>query len=590
MALSEDFLNELRARADIESTISPYVELKRKGRLLGGLCPFHNEKTPSFYVYPETQSYYCFGCGNGGDVITFIKNIENLDYIEAVRFLCDRYGLAMPEDNYDNGLMNVKRRIYEANREAARFYYKQLVSGPSEIGRNYCNSRQLKPATVKNFGIGYAPEGWDILKKHLNSLGFTDNELLQADLVKKTAKGNVIDSFRNRLVFPIVDLRGNVLGFSGRRINEEDNPKYVNTKDTAVYKKGREIFGLNLAKKGNTDSLILCEGNVDVVMLHQSGFTNAVACLGTALTQEQAQILSRYTAEILLCYDNDEAGRKAVEKALAIFAQTSIHAKVITMTGGKDPDEIIKKHGVERFRALIEGAANDIEYKLNNELHKYDILTNDGKVSFMKAASRLLAELRNEVEIDVYASKLSEDLSISKDAIMSEIGKSRRIHRHTEQKEKFEQIKKAMDNPRDIRNKINPERRDNLHVAKAEETLIAILINMPSVYKSISARITSEDFVTSFNARVFDTLCRRIQEDKPVDLTFLSSDFTDEELSVIAGITANAQIMGNNINECEDCIRVIKSEKGKSSEKPSEMSEDDFLNIFQSKRPTKENT
>ncbi|MBQ5996227.1 MAG: DNA primase [Clostridia bacterium] len=589
MPLSDEFLNELRMKADIEATVSPYVTLKRKGRLLGGLCPFHNEKTPSFYVYPETQSYYCFGCGSGGDVITFIKNIENLDYMEAVKFLCDKNGIAMPEDNYDRGLMNIKRRIYEANREAARFYYKQLVSGQNAKGREYCSQRRLSPDTVKNFGLGYAPEGWDILKKHLNSLGFTDNELLQADLIKQTSKGNCIDSFRNRLVFPIIDLRGNVLGFSGRRINEEDNPKYVNTKDTAVYKKGREIFGLNLAKKGNTDRLILCEGNVDVVMLHQAGFTNAVACLGTALTQEQAQILSRYTGEILICYDNDEAGRKAVEKALNVFSQTSLHTKVITMSGGKDPDEIIRNHGVERFRALIEGASNDVEYKLNNELHKYDVLTNDGKVSYMKAASNVLASLNNAVEVDVYASKLSEELNISKQAILSEVQKAKRSYKRTEQRESFDKIKKSFDNPRDVRNRINPQRRDNLHAAKAEETLISILMNMPSVYNSIKEKISADDFVTEFNSRVFGVICQRINEDKPVDLTFLGSYFNDEEMGVIAGITANAQLIGNNINECEDCIRVIKNEKGKSNEKPSDMSEDDFLNIFRQKNK-KENT
>ena len=591
MALSDDFLNELRMKADIEQTVSPYVTLKRKGKLLGGLCPFHNEKTPSFYVYPETQSYYCFGCGNGGDVITFIKNIENLDYMEAVKLLCDRNGLSMPEDNYDDGMFNVKRRMYEANREAAKFYYKQLFSKENSAGRDYCNQRRLTADTVKMFGIGYAPPGWDNLKKHLNAMGYTDRELYQADLVKQTQKGGYIDAFRNRLVFPIIDLRGNVLGFSGRRIDENDNPKYVNTKDTLIYKKGREIFGLNLAKKGNTDKLILCEGNVDVVMLHQAGFTNAVACLGTALTQEQVQVLSRYTGEVLLCYDNDEAGKKAVEKALSVFSQTSIHTKVIQMTGGKDPDEIIRKHGVERFVALIDGASNDIEYKLSNELHKYDVLTNDGKVSFMKAASKLLAELKNDVEVDIYASKLSEDLAINKQAILSEVEKAKRSHSRVQQREKFEKIKKTFDDPKDVRNRINPERKDNLHAAKAEETLIAVLINMPSVYKSISSKITADDFVTSFNGRVFEVICERISEDKPVDLTFLSGYFNDEEMSVIAGITANAQIIGNNVNECEDCIRVIKTEKGKNRGKPSEMSQDDFLDIFRNKKQNnKENT
>lgn len=293
MALSDDFLAQLHDKVDIESVISPYVQLKRKGKLLGGLCPFHNEKTPSFYVYPETQSYYCFGCGNGGDAITFVKNIENIDYMEAVRFLCEKYGIAMPEDNFDNGLSKKRTRMFEANREAARFYYKQLFEPQGKIAQDYCVERQLRRETVTLFGIGYAPDKWTALKDYLNSKGFTDVELYEADLVKKSQKGTYYDTFRNRLVFPIVDLRGNVLGFSGRRLNEEDRAKYVNSSDTLVYKKGNEIFGLNLAKKTRQDKLILCEGNIDVVMLHQAGFDNAVAALGTALTEEQAHILSR---------------------------------------------------------------------------------------------------------------------------------------------------------------------------------------------------------------------------------------------------------------------------------------------------------
>lgn len=582
MALSDDFLQELHDRVDIESVISPYVTLKRKGKLLGGLCPFHNEKTPSFYVYPETQSYYCFGCGSGGDAITFIKNIENLDYIESVRFLCEKYGLSMPEDNYDNGLSKKRTRLFEANREAARYYYKQLFEPNGKIARDYCKKRQLTKDTVTLFGIGYASDSWDSLTNYLKSKGFTTEELIEADLAKKGRNGGCFDTFRNRLVFPIVDLRGNVLGFSGRRLNEEDRAKYVNSSDTLIYKKGREIFGLNLAKKTKADNLILCEGNIDVVMLHQAGFDNAVAALGTALTEDQAQLLSRYTGEILLCYDNDEAGAKAVEKALGIFARTTVHTKVIKMTGGKDPDEIIKNFGVARFKALIDGASNDIEYRLSEEMQKHDMLTSDGKVSFMRAAAKVLAALDSPIEVDVYASKLANELSVNKEAITSEIAKNRRKKKQSDRKEQFKEIQRSFNNPNDLVNKVNSERRNNLHAAKAEETVLATLMSNPSLYRKLSALISADDFVTPFNAKVYKTLCERLGEGKAVDITSLSSSFTSDELSVISSIIANkAQFITNSVDECEDCIAIIREDKKKAARKqPAEMTEEDFLNIF----------
>jgi len=586
MALSEEFLMELHDKVDIESVISPYVQLKRKGKLLGGLCPFHNEKTPSFYVYPETQSYYCFGCGNGGDAITFIKNIENLDYIESVKLLCDRYGISMPEDNFDNGLSKKRTRLLEANREAARFYYKQLFEPNGKIARDYCVKRQLSKETVTKFGIGYAPDSWDSLTNYLKSKGFTTEELIEADLAKKGKNGGCFDTFRNRLVFPIVDLRGNVLGFSGRRLNEEDRAKYVNTSDTLVYKKGKEIFALNLAKKTKEDKIILCEGNIDVVMLHQAGFDNAVAALGTALTDEQAQLLSRYTGEILLCYDNDEAGAKAVEKALGIFSRTTVHTKVIKMSGGKDPDEIIKKFGASRFRALIDGASNDVEYKLSEEMQKHDILTSDGKVSFMREAAKILASVDSPIEVDVYASKLANDLSINKEAIQSEIGRNKSRLKKSNSKERFKEIQRSFNNPNDLINKVNPERRNNLHTAKAEETLLATLMTNPSFYKQLTAKITPDDFVTSFNASLLKLLYERLSEGKSVDITSLSGNLSSDELSVVSSIIAGkAQFLTNSMTECEDCIGIIKQEKASGNSKsPSEMDEADFLNLFKNNK------
>ena len=581
MAFSDDFLSELRQRCDIESIVSSYVSLKRKGKLLGGLCPFHNEKTPSFYVYPETQSYYCFGCGNGGDVVTFIKNIENLDYVEAVKFLCDKCGMSLPEDNNDNGLSRRRMRMYEANREAARFYYKMLFSEKGAIAREYCNYRQLTKDTVKKFGIGYAPDGWTALRDYLHAKGFSDTELYEANLLGKSQKGTYYDRFVNRLMFPIIDVRGNVVAFSGRRLNEADKAKYVNSADTLVYKKGREIFALNYARKTATDTLILCEGNIDVVMLHQAGFTNAVAALGTALTQEQAQVLSRYASEILLCYDSDEAGQKAVQKALGIFANTTLRTKVINMKGGKDPDEIIKKYGPERFRMLIENAANDTEYNLMRQRAKYDISTSDGKVGFMQDAAKVLARVISPIEVDVYASRLADELSVRKEAILSEVEKNKKAVSRVKKAEQLKEIQKSLDNSKDVINRVNAQRRDNLHAAAAEETLIASLINNPGYYKQLKNEVSESDFVTDFNRKVFSVICERLSEDKPVDLSFLSPYFTDEEMSAVARIATLTQSLSNTEGECMDCIGVIKKEKSKAAySKPSELSDEDFLNIF----------
>lgn len=585
MAFDESFLAELRDRNDIESVISSYVNLKRKGKLLSGLCPFHNEKTPSFFVYPETQSYYCFGCGSGGDAIYFIKSIENIDYIEAVKLLADRSGMALPEDNFDNGLSKRRARIYEANREAARFFYKQLFAPENKVARDYCKYRQLTKETVTKFGIGYAPDNWTSLCSYLNQKGFSNLELFEADLVKKSEKGTYYDTFRNRLVFPVIDLRGNVVAFSGRRLSDDDkSAKYVNTKDTLVYKKGREIFALNYAKNSSADKLILCEGNIDAVMLHQAGIDNAVAAFGTALTQDQAQLLSKYTGEILLCYDSDEAGQKAVKKAIDIFSNTTLRVKVINMKGGKDPDEIIKKYGVSRFKSYIEGAANDIEYKIMLEREKYDTSTADGKVNFMKAVSVLLAGVSNDIEVDVYAAKLSDELSVSKAALLTEIGKNRRKANKIKEKETFKSIEKNINNPNDLINKVNPERRDNIHAAKAEEIIIATLINNSVYYKDIKDKLEPEVFITSFNKRIYSIISQRLEEGRAIDLTYIIPYLAGDEISVVSKICASAQLVSNSVSELEDCIRVLKEEKGRGSfNTASELSGQDFLNLFNKK-------
>lgn len=583
-ALNEDFLSELRTRADIESTVSSYVSLKRRGRILTGLCPFHSEKTPSFTVYPETQSYYCFGCGSGGDVITFIKNIENLDYIESVRYLAERFGMSMPQEKFNSDLYEKRRRMFEANRLAARFFHAALYSPEGEAGLQYLHNRGLTDATIRKFGLGYAPAGWDKLRNFMKKQGFTDLELYEANLLRmsdKNGKKHYYDAFVDRAMFPVLDLRGNVLAFSGRALTSDAQRKYVNTSDTLIYKKGENIFALNFAKKTAQDFLILCEGNLDVISLHQAGFDNAVAGLGTALTEHQVALLSRYTGAVYLCYDADEAGQKAAQKALRLFENTTLRVKVIHLEGGKDPDEILKKFGAARFKSLLEGAANDVEYRILRARDGIDVTTDDGKNRFLEAACRVLAELRSPVELDIYAARLSEELSVAKDAILAQtrrFAQTRIKHSEKNVLRAAQDVEKKADK---VINTVNPERAKHMRAAKAEEVLCASLMHNPEFFSQIKEEITAADFVTSFNARVFSEIAAQLSENRMFSISALSG-FAAEEIGAVARIQTLIPQLANTLSECRDCIKVIAEEKAKTVKgSPSELSDEDFLKLFQ---------
>lgn len=585
MALSDEFLDDLRRRADIESTVSSYVSLKRKGKILTGLCPFHNEKTPSFTVYPETQSYYCFGCGNGGDAITFIRNIENLDYMEAVKLLADRHGVSMPQDGYDSGLSKKRTEMYGANREAARFFHAKLYSPEGREGLEYFYSRGLTDDTIRRFGLGYAPDSWHDLENYLVSKGYSQQLLYEANILRSTVKNGkryYYDAFKNRAMFPVIDLRGNVIAFSGRRIHDADSDrKYVNTSDTLVYKKGSNLFALNFAKKSKSDSIILCEGNLDVISLHQAGFTNAVAGLGTALTEEQAHLLSHYAGEIFICYDSDEAGQKATRKAINILGKTTLKVRIIHMTGGKDPDEIIQKFGAEGFKRCLDSAANDVEFSLLSERSKYDISSPAGRSDYLKAAAAVLASLNSPVELDIYISRLSEEFSVNKDAVAAQVKIEREKRAKKQKNEFYREVRDSVINQGDKINKVNTQRAKALRAAKAEEILIASFMSDPELYRKLESKLTPELFVTDFNRRVFSAISERIKDGRPVGLSFFASEFTPEEISVIARIETVSTDISNSVRECEDCINVLKKEKNRHIDvKPSEMSDEDFMNLF----------
>lgn len=585
MRLSDSFLEQLRANTDIESVISPYVNLRRRGKNLVGLCPFHNEKTPSFTVYPENGSFYCFGCGVGGDVITFVRRMENLDYMEAVKQLADRVGMALPEDGYDDTLAKKRTAVLAANRAAAKFFHSQLFTDRGRHALNYFLDRGLTMETIRHFGLGFAPDDWRALKNHLNEQGFDDILLESANLLRRSDKNGKVsyyDNFRNRVMFPIIDPRGNVIAFGGR-VLDDSKPKYINTSDTLVYKKSNGVFALNFAKNGNDGKLIIAEGYMDVIALHQAGFTNAVACLGTALTKEQANLLSRYADEIILSYDADEAGQKATARALGIFGTTGMEIKVLRLTGGKDPDEIIKKYGAQRFRDIINGAANDTEYRLLRARQGIDLSTDDGKVKYLSAATEVLAGIPSPVKVDVYASRLANELGVDKLAIESQVKYKREGLRKRRMAQREQDQKRLLINGQNTK---NPERSQHLRAAKAEETLIASLMRNPDFYNKLRDELSADYFVTALNRRIFSVILSRLDEGGNTEPYFLSSEFTPDEMDEVERIFRSAAQLSNTVEECADCIKILKEEKNKpESIKASELSDDDFAKLF---RPDKQ--
>ena len=577
MAFNDAFLEELRAKNEISEVIGAYVTLKRAGRLYKGLCPFHGEKTPSFTVYPDTQSFYCFGCGVGGDVVSFIRRAENLDYTEAVKLLADRSGIPMPESGYDDSMLKRRNRIYEINKEAAHFFFSQLIDKKNAHALQYYFNRGYTFDTVKHFGLGYAPESWDALKKHLNEKHYSNEELYAANLVSKSSKGGYYDRFRNRVIIPIIDLRGRVVGFGGR-VLDDSKPKYLNTSDTLAYKKTHQIFAMNFAKNHAADGIILCEGYMDVIALHQAGFENAVASCGTALTPEQVRTIAKYTDTVILSQDADEAGRKAVDKSIALFGEVNIKVKVLNLTEAKDPDEYIQKFGADRFKALIEGAETDTEYKLFIAKNKYDLTSNAGRADYVNEAARILSE-SDPIKRDIYASEIAEQTGVSKEAIISAC--KRFAQRNTRKKRR--EVDRAAMLMRDNKDKINPEKVRHKAAALAEERIIAVLINHPDYVRTVEANVTQDDFVTSFNRRIFAVIMRRIQEGKSISVSALGQELTTDELSVLTGLEVLGKGLGNPRLECLESITTLKEEKLKQLKPDIEnLSDEEFRKLFES--------
>lgn len=564
MALPNSFLSELKARCDITETVSSYVNLKRRGRNMIGLCPFHSEKTPSFNIYPENGSFFCFGCGVGGDVITFIMKIENLDYIEAVKLLAARAGMSMPEDSYDDGLSKLKGRILEANREAARFFHAQLMSDSGKTAQEYLMGRGLSRQTVIRFGLGYAPSNRFALSDYLRKKGFKDEEIVAANLAfKRTSGKGIVDRFSDRVMFPIIDLRGNVIAFGGRILTDQ-KPKYLNTSDTLAFKKSSNLFSLNNAKNTGLRTLILCEGYMDVIALNAAGFQNAVATLGTALTSEQALLMKRYADEVIICYDADEAGQKATAKAIEILRNAGLVIRVLSIPDGKDPDEFIRKNG-ERgqaaFKNLLESSGNDVEYRLTKLKLSHDFNRPDSKASYMKEALNIIANLDSFVEQDIYCSRLAEELKVRKDAIIEDLNRYKASKRKDFAKKEFRKASSEL-TARD--EKLNPQKRDNPRGAKAEEMLISYIYHNPDMLKKADEIISPKDFVTDFNARFYSYICEKIKSGLAPDLN-IAQDFTPDEVSRFYSIINSYNAQTATIAAMREYADTILFEKNKLS-------------------------
>ena len=577
MSFPDEFLSELQHRNRIEDIVGGYVNLKKAGNILKGLCPFHNEKTPSFTVYPHTNSYYCFGCGNGGDIITFIRNVENLDYVEAVKLLADRAGLNMPDNGYDDSAEKLRRTVYSINRETARFYASFLKNDPQKTGLKYFKDRKLTDKTIVRFGLGYAPDSWTALCDHLKAKGFKEEELIIANVATRGKNGKIYDRFRKKYMFPIIDLRGNVVAFGGRKHEGDEGGKYLNSTDTPVYKKSKNLFGMNFAKNSQSKRIILCEGYMDTIALHQAGFDYAVAACGTAFTEEQAQLLARYCDEVIIAMDADGAGQKACERVVGILKKIGMKMRILQIDGGKDPDEYIKTYGADKFQYLLDGAKNELDFKLLKIEKQYDLSIDAERLEYLNATVEILSQYDDDIKIEVYAGRLSEQCKVEKRTILDRAKKIREGRRKATHKK---QLKDFTRPPIKI-DEINPEEHKFKRAAAAEKAILAILMQDSSLYDNVKNNLTPDDFITSFHKRVYKAISQVLERTLSFDITMVSGDFSPEEMGRIVLIGTNSSMYKNSEAEIKDCIEVLRKEREKSIKIDTEnLNDEDFASLI----------
>ena len=555
MAFPENFIDELVRRNDIVDVVGSYVNLtKRSGQNLFGLCPFHNERTPSFSVNPSEQFYYCFGCGKGGGVINFVMEVENLPYPDAVAYLAKRAGMEMPEEGRDPDAGR-RKRLLELNKEAARWFYEQLATPEGKRCTDYMSGRGISPKVARRFGLGFAPDSWDALRRAMTSRGWREDELLACDLIRRSEHG-FYDTFRDRLMFPIIDVRGDFIGFSGRVLGDK-GAKYLNSRDTPVYNKGRNLFALNLAKKSKSGYLILSEGNIDIVSLHQAGFDSAVASLGTALTPEQARLMSRYTNEVILAYDSDAAGQKASQRAIGILERLDMKVRVLHMEGAKDPDEFIRLKGPDAFRALLEGSEDQVDWRLNEVTKKYDLNQPDQKVAFLKEATELVAALPGQVEREVYAIRVAGLADVTRDAVVSEVERRRKRRLTKAQKDTQQQILR----PERLSQPAARELRYSDPVsAAAEEGLIRLLMLEPGL-SAAEGLPRESDFSSEALGQIYALLRARIAARESTELNALAASLTPDEMNLLVSILQKPEQLAGSERALKDYTARILEQK-----------------------------
>ena len=564
MAFPQSFLDELIARSDIVDVVSSYVQLTRKGSNLFGLCPFHSEKTGSFSVSPDKQIYYCFGCKRGGGVINFIMEEENLPFPDAVRFLAKRAGLEVPEEEGDRESGQRRQRLLDLNRDAARFYYQTLHQPEGRAVQEYLNRRKISRTTAVNFGLGASPDAWDALLTAMTKKGYTKSELLEAGLVVQNRNGGLYDKFRNRLMFPVIDVRGDVVAFGGRVLDKSE-PKYMNTQETPVYSKRRVLYGLNLAKKTKRPNIILCEGNIDVVTLHQAGFDNAVASMGTALTVEQTRLLSRFTKELVLCYDNDSAGKIATDRALQILNNSEFTVRVLQLPRRRtedgelvkqDADDFIKFQGAPAFEALLSGSENGVEFRMAQIAGKYDLSDDQSRIAYCDEVSRLLATLANPVEREVYTTRAAETAKITPEAMKLEV---QRAYRQNLSRERKAELRRDLNPAAQLQPKERSLRYENVRSARAEEGVLRLLVLDPDLFFK-APPLREEQFSSPLLGRVFSLLWQTRQAGHSVSLAPLAGELSPEEMNHITAICQQPESPANRHQALADYIRIIQTE------------------------------
>ncbi|MBO5279699.1 MAG: DNA primase [Clostridia bacterium] len=562
--IPREIIDEILYRSDITDVIGSYVSLKRAGSNMSGLCPFHSEKSPSFTVFPATKSFYCFGCGAGGDVITFIKKAENLDYPSAVEFLAARAGITIPEDKkYVKSDEVSRRRVFDMNLEAAKFFrqclFDEKIGAP---GREYLAKRKLSGATIKHFGLGFAPDSFNMLTDYLHSKGFSDHELTTAFLCGKSQKtGRCYDYFRGKVMFPVIDVAGNIIAFGGR-VLDNSKPKYINSSDTPGFKKSRNLFALNFAKSCCSEEMILCEGYMDVIALHAAGFENAVATLGTAITPEQARLMAKYTKKVIISYDGDAAGQNATNKAMKLLSEVGLEVRVLTIPDNMDPDDYIKAHGPDRFKQLLESGKTGFEFKLNGVLSKYNITEPAQKIRASAAICEIIASVASAVEREVYIREAAKRIDVTAETLKNDVERHRRKMVREMRKNESSEALKTVHRYGDT---VNPDAAKNVKMSSAEEAIIGMLLQYDDHRAAVAngkIELTADDFFTDFGRRVFRSVMELEMSEGGFSFSLLGESFNPDEMGrMIRYVTERKELSQNTLDVLRESVNTLKKER-----------------------------